>query len=49
MTYDQMGLTRKQAALIFLLSFFGLIDTNQEKNCDRNQFVVDQVLRSSRF
>ena len=48
MTYGQIGLTRKQAALIFLLSFFNLIDTNQEKNCDRNQFVVYQVLYYSR-
>ena len=39
-------LTRKEVALIFLLSFFNLIDVNQEKERETNNFAVYQVLLS---
>ena len=47
-TNGKNELTRKEAALIFLLSFFNFIDIEQEKKCDRNQFTVYQVLSFSR-
>ena len=47
-TKDKRELTRKEVALIFLLSFFKLIDTNQEKERKTNHFCVYQVLSSSK-
>ena len=46
-TKDKKEFTRKQVALIFLLSFFNLIDISQEKDRQTNNFRVYQVLLSS--
>ena len=45
-TTGKKELTRKEVALIFLLSFFNLIDVNQEKERETNNFAVYQVLLS---
>ena len=45
-TTGKKELTRKEVALIFLLSFFNLIDVNQEKGRETNNFAVYQVLLS---
>ena len=45
---DKYELTRKQTALIFLLSFFNLLDLNQFKERETNPFVVFEVLQSSK-
>ena len=42
-----MELTRKQVALIFLLSFFNIIDESQERERDSNNFRIHKVLESS--
>ena len=46
-TEDKYELTRKQIALLFLLSFFNLIDLTQEEKRETNSFSVFQVLLSS--
>ena len=46
-TKSKKEFTRKECALIFLLSFFKLIDINQEKERETNNFRVYQVLLSS--
>ena len=45
-TKGGMELTRKQVALIFLLSFFSIIDESQETERDCNNFGVHKVLES---
>ena len=40
--YNKLELTRKQAALLFLLSFFGMMEINNSMRL--NKFVVSQVL-----
>ena len=45
-TNQHMELTRKQVALLFLLSFFNIIDESQEKGRDSNNFGVHKVLES---
>ena len=46
-TTGKKEFTRKEVALIFLLSFFDIIDVSQEKNRQTNNFRVYQLLRSS--
>ena len=46
-TIGMFELTRKQAALIFLLSFFNLIDVAQEDLRPTNNFRVYEVLEST--
>jgi poly(ADP-ribose) glycohydrolase len=45
-TTDSFELTRKEAALIFLLSFLNIIDITQEEECEKNYFRVYQLLYS---
>ena len=45
-TQDKIELTRKQAGLIFFLSFFELIDFLQEKGLKEHRFIVSQILFS---
>ena len=45
--HEKMELTRKQVALIFLLSFFNIIDVNQESEHNTNNFRVYNVLEST--
>jgi hypothetical protein len=44
---SEYKLTRKKVALLFILSFFNLIDTKQFKERETNPFVVFEVLSSS--
>ena len=43
---EEKILTRKQVALIFLLSFFNLIDISHEKKYEVNHFAVYEVLKT---
>ena len=43
-TRGKFELTRRQSALLFLLSFLNIIDMSQEKNYDKNSFCVFEVL-----
>jgi poly(ADP-ribose) glycohydrolase len=44
---SEYKLTRKKVALLFILSFFNLIDTKQFKERETNPFVVFEVLSST--